>query len=109
MIKLDNKIDFNDKNQIKLLNWDVVVTHNSYIEFKIIDSEIPQYPRHSEAMIFKDFYIPMAVYKIEGYTHCEYGDGSHEDTYICPRESKPSLDNLVPFDSKNWSKRGFCG
>ena len=108
--ELTEDIDYTNKELVKPLDIDVVMFGNSYVEFNIIDTEIPKYENKKEDMIFLDYDIPMRVYKIEGYVHTiKYNKGVEYgvDYYVCPRDEEPSYDNLSPFDKDNWSVWGI--
>ena len=108
--ELTKDMDYTNKELVKPLDLDVIMFGNSYVEFNVIDSEIPKYENKKEDMIFLDYEIPMRVYKIKGYIHTiKYNNGVEYgvDYYICPRDEEPSYDNLKPFDKDEWSVWGI--
>ncbi len=107
---LTKDMDFTNKELVQPLDIDVVMVGNSWVEFTVKDSEVPEYETKKEDMIFLDYDIPMRAYKIKGYIHTFRNNNGVMyglDYYICPRNEEPSFDNLQPFDKENWSVWGI--
>ena len=94
------KLKETDIPKMSKLNWDVQLQSNSYIEVDITNvgaKEMP-YEQNESELIFQDYYIKYQAYML----HTE----DKPKVYICPRDEKPTIDNLKEFDKSNWSVWG---
>ncbi len=58
-------------------------------------------------MEFKDYFIPMRVYRLRGHSHSLGVNDSTQDLYVCGRDEAPSERTLVPFHDINWTVWGI--
>ncbi len=112
---LDSDIDFANRDNCCPYEWDVVLTLNSwrYVDVTEVSDSLlncfnspAELPR-KEVMEFKDYFVPMRVYRVKGYPHAMRGDGGTQDLYVCGREEYPSERTLKPFNDTDWTIWGM--
>jgi hypothetical protein len=66
-------------------------------------NEVKLHPYNWDAVCYKNT-VFLDVYKIEGYYHCIGGKYGNNDLWCCPRNEKPTFDNLAEFNGNacNW-------
>ncbi len=113
--QLSSDIDFTNKDKCCPYDWDVVLSLNSwrYVDItEVSDSllncfnssvELPK----KEVMEFKDYFVPMRVFRLKGHPHSIGANSATQDLYICGREEYPSEKTLKPFNDNDWSIWGI--
>ena len=112
---LPNDLDFSNREKCCPYDWDVVLTLNSwrYIDITEVSDTLlncfnkPAEVPKKEVMEFKDYFVPMRVYRIREHPHSLRGDNGSNDLYICGREEFPSERTLKPFFDTDWTIWGI--
>jgi len=108
--KLDNDIDYNNKEVCDPYDLDVVMRQDVWQEYKITaqDEDVSEYlclPNlvGQDKMDFIPYNVELQIYNLPSYPHTINGTGGVESLYACIGGRKPSRNSLLPWSRGDWT------